>query len=121
MRVMSEIFDLLWSEAVFFFYFRVHNFYVKLKMNENILNELDEEEEQLIAMAVALGSSKKESKQMLSMLKGIPTNQENWPNVFPYMALYWANVVAIVPTLGQFSWFVERGWIIIIIISISFI
>ena len=34
-----------------------------------------------------------------------PTNQENWPNVFPYMALYWANVLAIVPTLGQFSWF----------------
>ena len=32
-----------------------------------------------------------------------PTNQENWPNVFPYMALYWANVLAIVPTLGQFS------------------
>ena len=29
-----------------------------------------------------------------------PTNQENWPNVFPYMALYWANVLAILPTLG---------------------
>ena len=28
----------------------------------------------------------------------IPTNQENWPNIFPYMALYWANVLAIVPT-----------------------
>ena len=36
----------------------------------------------------------------------VPTNQENWPNVFPYMALYWANVLAIVPTLGQLSWFV---------------
>ena len=35
-----------------------------------------------------------------------PTNQENWPNVFPYKALYWANVLAIVPTLGQFFWFV---------------
>ena len=35
----------------------------------------------------------------------IPTNQKNWPNVFPYMALYWANVLAIVLTLGQFSWF----------------
>ena len=36
----------------------------------------------------------------------IPTNQENWPNVFPYKALYWANVLAIVPMLGQFFWFV---------------
>ena len=36
----------------------------------------------------------------------LPTNQENWPNENPYMALYWANVLAIVPTLGQFSWFV---------------
>ena len=36
----------------------------------------------------------------------IPTNQENWPNAFPHMALYWANVLAIVPTLGQFFWFV---------------
>ena len=37
-----------------------------------------------------------------------PTNQENWPNVFPYMALYWANVLAIVPTLGQLSWLVGK-------------
>ena len=37
-----------------------------------------------------------------------PTNQENWPNVFPYMALYWANVLAIVPTRGQFFWFVGK-------------
>ena len=42
--------------------------------------------------------------------KALPTNQENWPNVFPYMALYWANVLAIVPTLGQFFWFVGLIW-----------
>ena len=40
------------------------------------------------------------------MKRTLPTNQEKWPNVFPYMALYWANVLAIVPPLGQFSWFV---------------
>ena len=44
----------------------------------------------------------------ISMLTD-PTNQENWPNVFPYMALYWANVLAIVPTWGQFSWFVGEA------------
>ena len=41
-----------------------------------------------------------------------PTNQENWPNVFPYMALNWANVLAIVPTLGQLSWFVGLSFIV---------
>ena len=36
-----------------------------------------------------------------------PTNQENWLNILPYMALYWANVLAIVPILGRCLWFVE--------------
>ena len=31
-----------------------------------------------------------------------PTNQENWPNVFPYVTLYWANVLAIVPCWANF-------------------
>ena len=45
--------------------------------------------------------------KIINIIKCIyPTNQKNWPNVFPYMPLYWANVLAIVPTLGQFSWFV---------------
>ena len=46
------------------------------------------------------------AKSTLSQLRRYPTNQENWPNVYPYMALFWANVLAIVPTLGQFFWFV---------------
>ena len=39
----------------------------------------------------------------VNIIRANPINQKNGPNVFPYMALYWANVLAIVPTLGQFT------------------
>ena len=49
-----------------------------------------------------------------------PTNQENWPNVSPYIALYWVNVLAIVPTLGQSSCLVGLIYIIYCIVNATY-
>ena len=49
------------------------------------------------AVSICIPGSKEVTQDELT---NIPTNQENSPNIFPYMALYWANVLASVPTQG---------------------
>ena len=61
MHVASERFNFLWSEHVLSFL--SSNFVLQiLKMNHNLLNELDEEEEQLVAIALALVTSGKKTQ-----------------------------------------------------------
>ena len=48
-------------------------------------------------------------KKIFKILEVYSTNNKNRSSVYSYMALYWAELLSVVPTLGRFLLFVGYG------------